>query len=262
MNVNYKYLEIKHQNDTCEVWLNRPEKGNALDIDMIREVYGFFSVAEALNARFIVIRSKGKHFSVGADLNWMSKAVNLPHDENLAECIELANMFDSIRKTRKITIAIVEGSCYGGGIGLAASCDFIIASEASIFSFGESRLGLVPAVIAPYIINRIGKHRALRLMLTGKEFHSEEAFQYELIDFIAGTSADKNAELNNLLHQLREGNVSSQQKIKDMMLHLFFENNAPALRVKLAGILAESRISEEGMEGIFAFLEKRDPHWK
>jgi len=255
------YIETETRDDTGTLWLNRPEKGNALQPELIREFIAVLKEWEKdAELRYIIIRGRGKHFCAGADLNWMAAAGELSDEENKQESLELAEFFESVYFSGKICIARVHGACYGGGIGLASVCDFTIADDSARFSFGEIRLGLIPATIAPFVAGRIGTTKAKQYMLTGTVLKADEAKSTGLIDELADAAgADKF--VNALLANLRQGSPSAQQKIKTLLNSLNNKAYSETLRNETAEIIARARISAEGKEGIRAFLEKRQPKW-
>jgi methylglutaconyl-CoA hydratase len=254
-------IETEISGDTATIWLNRPSKGNAMNMDLIREFTDQLRDWENRKSlRFILIRGRGKHFCAGADLNWMSASAGLTKEENLRESQELAALFESVYHSGKICIAVVEGACYGGGIGLASVCDFVFAGSGAIFSFGEIRLGLVPATIAPFVAGRTGTSRAKRLMLTGRVINAEEAMEAGLVDQLIPDKEAEN-EIAALLKVLRAGSPKAQEKIKSLLNSLTNEAYSDEIRDRTSQMIAESRISDEGREGIRAFLEKRTPNW-
>jgi methylglutaconyl-CoA hydratase len=246
----------------CNIWLNRTEKGNAFDINLIRELNALVQEMETDDdIQFVVIGGKGKNFCSGADLQWMKNAAELSYEDNLKESLELAELFHQIYYSGKIYLARIFGACYGGGIGLAAACDFVLASEESKFAFSEVRLGLVPATIAPYVVHRSGGHKARQLMLTGETLSAIAIEEFGIVDYIC-TSEALDTDVQNLIDTLSLGGKRARQSIKQLISDL--ENITDWRDVKnyTAELLARARSSSEGKEGIQAFLEKRNPNWE
>jgi len=260
INNNTILTDIK--GSTATIWLNRPAKHNALDLDMIS---GFLIAMQYLNnatdVRVIVIRGKGKSFCAGADLNWMQRSSILTPAENYNECEVLAKCFYELYSSSKITVCLVHGSCIGGANGFVGASDFAFADPNTVFGFSEVRIGIVPAIIAPYVTRKAGKSKTLELMLTGRKFSAGEAYDrglisksvpYELMD----------ASLDGLLEELILGAPRVQQMIKKYLNGNDFVNiNQPVIE-QSAALLAETRIMAEAKEGIISFFEKRKPEWK
>jgi methylglutaconyl-CoA hydratase len=260
MENNYKFIEVEISGDLVFLKLNRPDKGNALHSEMITEIitaFEFFETKDEL--RFVVISGNGKSFCSGADLHWMANAINLSEEENYDEALQLANLFSVIYFSSKITISTVHGACFGGGVGIAAATDFVISSSDAFFSFTEVRLGITPATISPYIINRIGSHIAKKVMLTGERIFAETAFAIGLVDQLSVVS-DFYEPISILLDNLRKGGPNAQGEIKKLV---HFQNQFINDEIKFhtAWLIAHLRNTDEAREGINAFLEKRLPKW-
>jgi methylglutaconyl-CoA hydratase len=260
MSKNQLILSEKYD-DLCKIWLNRPEMGNAMNIPMIKELNEVIrEINEDVHIRYIVILGMGKNFCSGADINWMKEAGELGFEDNLKDSLELAELFHQLFYSNKILLTAIQGACYGGGIGLAAVCDFVIASSKSSFAFSEVILGLVPATIAPYVIHRTGRHRAKQVMLTGEKLTPSEMLNLGLIDLIA--DPDKlDYEIELLIAKLKVGGKRAQQTIKQLISDMGNITDWRDVKHYTAEILARARSSAEGKEGVRAFLEKRKPKW-
>jgi methylglutaconyl-CoA hydratase len=257
----YNTILLVYENDIVWLYLNRPEKSNAFNIEMIRELNeAITSTNEDDTLRFLIISSKGGSFSSGADLNWMMGAPLLSKEQNYLECLEMAELFYLLYTSKKITITLVSGSCIGGGIGLAAASDFCIAADTSYFKFGEVKLGLVPSVISPYVIQRMGYQKSKKFMLSGEKFNSQQALEMGLIDSLTGPQHLKES-ITPLIGNLKQGGKQALQSIKGLLNHLKPIQIDAQLKKHTAEIIAEARVSVEGKEGIQAFLEKRNPNW-
>jgi methylglutaconyl-CoA hydratase len=255
---SYETISVHTENDILNIILNRATKSNAINLPMVREITEVISSAESNRSiRFILFSSTGKNFCSGADLEWMLNSSQLSPDENNAECEELANMFYAVYNSSKITISLIDGACVGGGIGIAVSTDFALAASSSFFIFSEVRLGLVPAVILPYVVNRIGKRVSKQLMLTGEKILGEQALKLGLVDDCIDPSDAVNT-ATELIDVLRKGEQQAQLEIKR-----FVNNIKPGIIdgeviSKSAKQLALTRISERCQIKISEFLMNRD----
>ncbi|MDD2962640.1 MAG: enoyl-CoA hydratase-related protein [Bacteroidales bacterium] len=250
-------LHISTEGPAARITLSRPEKGNALDGILIAELTEAYQILSATpKVRVIALQGEGRHFCTGADLTWIQASAGKDLE---GESQALANLFRTIAISPKATIAMVQGSVYGGGIGLLAAHDFVVAARESIFAFRDVRLGLVPGTIAPYVVRRIGAGKALQLMLTGRRFPASEAWQNGLVDEIARnvTVEEKTAQI---VEKILFGGPESQLAIKEM-INTLRPPVDEALRDYSATILARARSSAEAAEGIRAFFEKRRPDW-
>jgi methylglutaconyl-CoA hydratase len=258
----YKTISISVEKDTASILLNRPKKGNAINSSMISELSDvIYSVNNNQSIRFIIISSVGEVFCAGADLNWMAQASSLDSGQNSLECLQFAELFYKIFISNKIVLSLVKGACIGGGLGLAVACDICLATKNSFFSFSEVSLGLVPAIISPYVIRRIGNQTAKRFMLAGEKINSEQALKVGLIDELTENhNIDK--VVDNLISKLRKGGRVAQQKIKSLTNSSAADNINEKTMKSTAEIIANVRVSVEGVEGIRAFIEKRDPNWQ
>ncbi len=232
--------------------LNRPEKGNSIEDTMISFLTNFFQNKDNFSSfRAVIIGGSGKHFCTGADLSWMGDEPTESQSRTLSE------MFFSVSNCTIPTIATVHGACLGGGMGLAAACDFVLASNDSTFGFTEVKMGLVPALISPYVISRIGIPHTRELFLTGSKFGPDKAKSICLVREIC---EDLNSSALSLISELKSGGPVAQATIKEL-LHQLPEWNSDSYNNKLSKLITELRKGKEGQEGISAFLEKRKPSW-
>lgn len=242
------------------IWLDRPQKQNALNHEMIA---GFLATWKEMqlrkDIRLIIIRGKGDAFCSGADLIWMNAALKLSHEENIKECNLLAQCFYEIYNSSKITICFAHGASMGGGNGFIAASDLAFADEQTVFSFSEVLWGLIPATIAPYVIAKTGKARALEYMLTGKKIYATEARASGLItDLIPFGEADSYIE--RLVNQILKGAPMAQTSLKTLFREMVPTIDASVIS-KTAAALAQTRVGLEAQEGMNAFMEKRIPVW-
>ena len=245
------------------VCMNRPDVHNAFDADMIRELTGALEAAGQDDAvRMVVITAKGSCFSAGADLNWMRSLVKASQDENKRDALRLAELMRKLNYLSKPTIARINGAAFGGGVGLIAACDISIAVDNALFGLTEARLGLVPAVISPYVIRCIGETHARRYFLSAERFDSQRAYDIGLVQQTTGAEQLDEAVEDTIGHVLKGGPAAvSHGK------HLVFEiagHNEDSQKITdehTASLIARLRVSREGQEGLTAFLEKRKPDW-
>ncbi|MFC1750755.1 enoyl-CoA hydratase-related protein [Pseudomonadota bacterium] len=241
----------------CTLTLNRPERHNALNAELIVElVNALTNVNNDPNIRVLVITGNGDSFSSGADMEWMKASANYDEETNRQDAMLFTQLMRTLYDLQKPTIALINGPSYGGGLGVIACCDIAIASTTAKFAFTEVRLGLVPAVISPYVIVKIGPSHARRLFLTAEQFSATQALAFDLVHFVV----DK-TELNTLVdqqiqHLLKAGPLAARAS-KLLTPRLATEE----VENELTALIAALRASPEGQEGLAAFLEKRKPSW-
>ncbi|MBK8175654.1 MAG: enoyl-CoA hydratase/isomerase family protein [Rhodospirillales bacterium] len=243
------------------VTLNRPEVHNALDDEVIEQLTRTFRRIGCDPAvRVVVLRSNGGTFSAGADLGWMQRAAHMPQAENLAEAMSLAEMLSTIERCPKPTIAAVQGPAMGGGVGLVAACDIAIASSSAYFCLSEVRFGLVPAVISPYVLAAIGERAARRYFLTAERLSAEEAQRLGLVHEIAAPQ-QLDGKITQIIAHLRKCGPEAVAAAKELIRSVARRPTDDFVVHDTAMRIARQRTSEEGREGIKAFLEKRKPAW-
>lgn len=263
--MNEKYETIQVSCDSRDVWtisLNRPKVHNAFNEEMIQE---FSHVLEALGAdhsvRILILRGNGKSFCAGADLNWMQRAARFSAEENRADAMKLGKMLHLLYTIPRPTIAVVQGSIFGGGVGLAASCDLAIAADNSVFSLSEVRLGLIPAVISPYVVSAIGGKAAKRYFLTGERFDAETAVSLGLVSCNCNLEQVE-SQLQHFVGELLQGGPESQGKSKELIDNVRSREADSELIELTANAIAQVRTTKEAREGIAAFFERRKPDWQ
>lgn len=243
--------------------LNRPETHNAFDADLIQKLTASLQDLDRDNSvRAVIITGTGSTFSAGADLNWMRSMAKASEAENLDDSLQLAKLMRTLNYLSKPTIARVNGAAYGGGVGLIACCDIAIGIEATKFSLSEVKLGLVPAVISPYVIAAIGIRQARRLFLSAEIFDSALALRIGLLHE-AVPFAQLDETIDKTLHWLLKGGPVAQKEAKELALRVSGNtvNDAEQLDKENAAVIAKLRVSKEGQEGLNAFLEKRAASW-
>ncbi|MHC4390485.1 MAG: enoyl-CoA hydratase-related protein [Planctomycetota bacterium] len=254
-------LEIKRDGPVARVILNRPEVHNAFDAKTILSLeWVFTALGRDREVRVIVLSGAGKSFSAGGDLNWMRDTAGYTIEENTRDAEVLARMFQTVDRVSKPVIAAVHGFCLGGGTGLISCCDLVLAAQSATFGFSEVRLGLLPAVISPFVLRRIGEARARALMLTGERFSAERAVAIGLCDEAHADEALE-AAVTVQVQRLLKGGPNAQGHIKTLCREV--ANKPPEEVLQLtAKVIAIARASAEGSEGVTAFLEKRRPAFR
>jgi methylglutaconyl-CoA hydratase len=243
--------------------MNRPDVHNAFDADMIRELTGALEAAGQDDAvRMVVITAKGSCFSAGADLNWMRSLVKASQDENKRDALRLARLMRTLNYLSKPTIARINGAAFGGGVGLIAACDITIAVDNALFGLTEARLGLVPAVISPYVIRCIGETHARRYFLSAERFDSQCAYDIGLVQQTTGAEQLDEA-VEDTIGQVLKGGPAAVSHGKNLVFEIagHNEDSQKITDEHTASLIARLRVSREGQEGLTAFLEKRKPDW-
>jgi methylglutaconyl-CoA hydratase len=256
-------IQIADQAGIRELRLNRPELHNAFDDRLIAELTAALEEAGQDSAvRVVVLTGVGASFSAGADLNWMRGMAKASEAENRADSLRLAALMRRLQFLPKPTVARVNGAAYGGGVGLIACCDIAIGADTAKFGLTEVKLGLVPAVISPYVIAAIGVRQARRLFLTGEVFDAQAAARIGLLHEVVGAEYLDDA-VHTVLKQLAKAGPAAQHEAKQLALGMHGLNEAAARRIDAdnAALIARLRVSPEGQEGLSAFLDKRAPAW-
>ncbi|HEX7045123.1 MAG TPA: enoyl-CoA hydratase/isomerase family protein [Burkholderiales bacterium] len=257
----YKSLDIEIRDRVATVWMNRPDTHNAFDETLIRELTAAFEgIAKDPAVRVVVLAGRGKSFSAGADLNWMKRAAQASAEDNRREARALSKMFDTLHRLPKPTIARVHGAALGGGVGLTAACDIAVASTRASFATTEVRLGIIPAVISPYVVAAIGRRAAQRYFLTAERFDAVEAHRLGLVHLVCEEAA-LDATIAGLVDALLAGGPHAQAAAKELLDHVAARPIDEAVREDTAQRIAVVRATAEAKEGIGAFLEKRKPRW-
>jgi len=256
-------IQCDHRGSTAWLTLNRPQVHNAFDDSLIAALTDAVRSAGSDPAvRAVVLTGAGASFSAGADLNWMRGMAGAGEAENRADSLRLANLMHSLQFCPKPTIARVNGAAYGGGVGLIACCDIAIGTGQAKFGLTEVKLGLVPAVISPYVIAAIGLRHARRLFLTGETFDAATALQIGLLhQIVAAQELDESVQ--HTLTLLAKAGPIAQAEAKRLALRMagIDEPRAEQLDHDNAALIARLRVSPEGQEGLGAFLGKRAPGW-
>ena len=244
------------------VTLNRPEVHNAFNAEVIERLSEIFDdLAKQDGVRVVLIDGAGKSFSAGADLEWMKAAADYTEKENYEDAVAAADMFHRLRMLPQPSIALVHGPALGGGVGLVAATDIAIATAEAQFGLTEVRLGLVPAVISPYAVEAMGPRAARRYFLTGEKFSAGEAMRLGLVHVVVKDKAAMAQESERLVSAILECSPDAIARAKRLINASMKDFPDHELRNATARFIAEARASEEGKEGIAAFLAKRKPRW-
>jgi methylglutaconyl-CoA hydratase len=251
----------RRRSGVAQVTMNRPKVFNAFDETMIAELDAAFAqLIDASDVRLIVLAGDGNHFSTGADLKWMQRASKATQEANVADARRFAAMLARIGNCPKPTIARVQGSALGGGVGLVCACDIVAAADNARFSVSEVRFGILPAVIGPYLINALGKRQAIRLALTAARIGAAEALAIGLVQQVAPLERLDDA-VDRVLEQLLEGGPNAQREIKRLFAHLQLGAVTPEVREYTAQTIGRVRAGDEAKEGFDAFFAKRPAAW-
>jgi len=256
------HLAVETQGPVGLITMNRPERHNAFDEALIEDLTEAFRSMEAEErVRVVVLSGAGKSFSAGADLNWMKRMAGFSLEENRRDAMAFATLMRSIAHFRKPTIARVHGAAYGGGVGLVACCDIAVASQHATFSISEAKLGLIPAVISPYVIAAIGERAARRYFLTAERFDASEAWRLGLVHDLASNDVELDEKLGEIVDALLIAGPVAQLEAKALIRAVAGRPVSSELIQDTAERIAKMRASPEGREGVGAFLEKRRPSW-
>ena len=244
------------------ITMNRPQAHNAFDDALIARLTDALSdVGANEDVRVVVLAGRGKSFSAGADLAHMKKAAGFSEAENVADARALAHLLMILGGLPKPTVALVQGPAYGGGVGLVSACDIAIAAERAVFALTEVRLGLIPAVISPFVVRAIGESHSRRFMLTGERFDAETALRIGLVHEVVPGEAFE-ARGAEMVQALLQCSPDAHRRAKALIDAVSGRPIDEALADDVARRIAAARVSDEGKEGIAAFLEKRPPEWR
>jgi methylglutaconyl-CoA hydratase len=243
-------LRIEHGGAVVRIAMARPERRNAFDAALIDELASAFG--DVGDARAVVLSGDGPSFSAGADVEWMRSSVELTYEENIADALRLRAMLDAIDSCPAPVVARVQGHALGGGCGLVACSDIVIAEPAAQFAFSEVKLGIVPAVISPFALAKIGPGSARRWFVTGERFSADVALRIGLVHELAD---DLDAAVERVVSELLSAGPEAARAAKELA-------RGPLAAEETARRIAAHRTGAEGQEGLRAFLEKRAPNWR
>jgi len=253
-------LELEIDDGVARVWLSRPDVRNAFDGRMVTELRAVLDdLAASDSVRVVILGGRGRVFCAGADLEWMKTVAGFGGDENLREAQEMADLFFALHSSPKPVVARVQGAALGGGGGLVAACDIAVAAQGTQFGFTEVRLGLIPAVISPYVLAKIGESAARELFLTGERFEAAKAQEIGLVRAVV-PEADLDAAVEGRASELLRAGPQAIAGAK-ALLRAVTGRRPEDVGQETVERIAAIRASPEGQEGLRAFLEKRKPDW-
>jgi len=244
------------------VWLNRPERKNAFNAELISAMEeAFRTIAGDGGARVVFVRGEGGAFSAGADLEWMRDAAGRTEADNREDALAMAVMLKQLWDLPTLTVALIEGGAFGGGAGVAAACDLAIATQDARFSFSEVRLGLIPATISPYVIQAIGPRAARGLFATGRVFDAAYAERIGLITDVVPDAASLGVARDRIAREIMACAPGAVAESKRLVADVYGHKIDHGLLVETSRRIAATRVGPEGQEGVRAFLERRRPSW-
>lgn len=257
----YEHLRRTDDGAVATITLVRPDTHNALNAALIEELTACFEeLSEDQNVRVVVLTGEGRTFCAGADIGYMRDTAWFSYEENLQDARRLAAMFRAVDECTKPVAAKVRGAAVGGGVGLVAAADIVVAAEGAAFAFSEVRLGIAPATIAPFVVRKVGYSHARSLMLSGARFGAERAREIGLVhEVVAEDGLD--AAVSGKVDALLAGGPYAQAVVKMLLREIETVEPLDALAL-MSNLISELRSGEEGQEGLGAFLEKREPRWR
>ncbi|WP_043874570.1 enoyl-CoA hydratase-related protein [Legionella massiliensis] len=254
-------LLSEQHNHVFIITLNRTNKHNAFDDNLLIALQQALDNAIANSqVRVIILKANGRHFSAGADLAWMQRVAEYSEEENLEDAMILARLMYTLNQSPKPTIAMVQGAALGGGAGLAAACDIAIAGTSARFCFSEVKLGLIPAVISPYVIKAIGERAAKHLFMTAEAFDAQQALRLQLVQHCVADEVLWPFTLN-YAEQIAKLAPQAVNDCKPLVAQIAGKTINEDLIHQTAALIAKKRISAEGQQGLRAFLNKETPNW-
>jgi methylglutaconyl-CoA hydratase len=256
--MSFEYLLSRREDAVEYLALNRPDVRNAFNDDVIAELTTWAAAAAADKAlRVVVLSGEGKVFSAGADANWMARMIDYSHDDNVRDATRMAEMFFALDTLPAAVIGRIHGAALGGGAGLTAICDIAVAEDQALFGFTETKLGILPAVISPYVLPKIGPSAARELFLTGMRFSAGRAKEIGLVHAVV-PMAQLDQAVDGYVKELLSASPTGIAVSKALVPRVWGRSPADAAAMT-ADAIASQRVSPEGQEGLRAFLEKRKP---
>ena len=258
--MEYRYLTTRRQGAVEHLTLNRPDVRNAFNEEVIAELTAWATaMATETAVRVVVLGGAGKVFSAGADANWMARMVGYSRDENVRDATRMAEMFLALNRVPAAVVGRIHGAALGGGAGLAAICDIAVADEGALFGFTETKLGILPAVISPYVLPKIGPSAARELFLTGMRFSASRAREIGLVHAVV-PAAELDEAVQRYVDELLSASPTGIAASKKLIADVWGRSPEDAMSMT-SNAIASQRVSPEGQDGLKAFLEKRKPRW-
>lgn len=258
-----KNLSVVKTDDVVDLTLNRPQVCNAFNADLILELTEFtrwMQAADQRDVRAVFLRGEGKLFCAGGDLNWMKDSLNWNTQENYVDSEKLSAMFTALNEMEKPLIGLIHGGAYGGGVGLVAVCDHVICDDKTVFSLSEVKLGLIPACIGPFVLDKVGSSQARSLFISGERFSAAKAKDIGLVHEVVSRVDELDVRKQSMIKTFQSCGPHAIQTAKKFLREIKFLEFQQANRLA-AKTLADLRVGPEAQEGIRAFLEKRTPRW-
>jgi len=253
-------VDIVRERAVARVWLDRAEQHNALSAELAAELERAIAAAAAdPDVRVVVLGGRGPSFCAGADIGAMKASATATFEQNLAEAERLGRALGALADLPRPVVGRIHGNVFGGGVGLACLCDIAVATDDARFGFTEARLGIVPALISPYVIRRLGDRHARELLLTAERFGGDVATRVGLVHHVV-PAADLDKVVDERVGELLKASPQAQRRIKSL-LHLYSDSTFDEYRAAMPRTLAEVRSGDDAREGLAAFLEKRKARW-
>jgi methylglutaconyl-CoA hydratase len=260
MGASFETVRLDIDAGVARVTMNRPDIRNAFNEVMISELRQAFAAINAdESVRVVVLTGEGKSFCAGADLHWMRKVVSYTYEQNYEDSLSLANLMREVYDCPRPVVGRINGAAIGGGTGLVAVCDIPVAADTAVFSFSEVKIGLVPACISPYVLKRVGERYGREYFLTGERLTADKALRCGLVNRVV-TSDDLDAAVDEVVGNLLTSGPDALATCK-RMVRMVGDMDLDAAGPATAEMIARLRMSEEGQEGMAAFLERRKPAW-
>ena len=258
--MSYQFLTIRRDGPVEHLTLNRPDVRNAFNEHVIAELTSWARAAhEDPGLRAVVLGGAGKVFSAGADASWMAKMIDYSHTDNVRDATAMADMFNLLNTVPAAVIGRIHGAALGGGSGLAAICDIVVAADDTLFGFTETKLGILPAVISPYVLPKIGLSAARELFLTGMRFDAARAKEIGLVHGVV-PAAELDGAVAKYVSEILSAAPTGVAAAKTLLPRVWGHHPADAMAMT-ADAIAAQRVSPEGQEGLRAFLNKQKPVW-
>ena len=260
MSQHYTEISIDSRG-VANLILNRPEVHNAFDDQMIAELIRVLDqLAADDKVKVLTLSARGKNFSAGADLNWMRSMAQKNYQQNLDDANELAALMHKLDQFPKPTIALVQGAAFGGAVGLVACCDMALAEQGASFCLSEVKIGLIPAVISPYVMRALGERQCRRYFLTAERFSADSALTMGLLHQVVA-AGELASQAESLIASLLQNSPAAVSAAKALLHNIYNRKISNNVIAHTTQAIAEIRVSAEGQEGLTAFLEKRKPAW-